>query len=46
MLSINTMIIAGKVRNSPCFCTKGAKYKHCHGRDLIAYLNSIVNNCT
>lgn len=40
MMGINTMILAGKVRNSPCFCNSGTKYKQCHGKDLVGYLNT------
>jgi hypothetical protein len=35
------MIEKNNVRNSPCFCLSNLKYKHCHGKDLIVYLNSI-----
>jgi hypothetical protein len=41
MVAINSMLENGMVRNSTCFCQSGLKYKQCHGKDLIPYLNSI-----
>ena len=41
MVAIDSMLEKGMVRNSPCLCQSGLKYKQCHGKDLILYLNSI-----
>lgn len=42
MVAINSMLEKGMVRNSPCLCQSGLKYKQCHGKGLIPYLNSIA----
>jgi hypothetical protein len=41
ILRIETMMDNGQSRNSPCFCSSGAKYKHCHGQDLIHNLQRV-----
>jgi hypothetical protein len=35
MIRIDEMLCNNQTRNSPCFCSSGNKYKHCHGKDLI-----------
>ncbi|HWY38632.1 MAG TPA: SEC-C domain-containing protein [Bacteroidia bacterium] len=41
MAGVDGMLKKNGVRNTPCFCLSNLKYKHCHGKDLVAYLNSI-----
>jgi uncharacterized protein YchJ len=41
MVGVGGMLEKNGVRNTPCFCLSNLKYKHCHGKDLIAYLNAI-----
>lgn len=35
------MVMGNLSRNSPCFCSSGEKYKHCHGHKLQEKLNRI-----
>ncbi|MDB5123026.1 MAG: motif domain protein [Mucilaginibacter sp.] len=41
MVGVESMLVKNGVRNTACFCSSNLKYKHCHGKDLVAYLNSI-----
>ncbi|MFC0512991.1 SEC-C domain-containing protein [Mucilaginibacter angelicae] len=41
MIAVDALLAKGGVRNSPCFCSSNLKYKHCHGKGLTSYLNSI-----
>jgi SEC-C motif len=41
MTGVDSLLKKGGVRNTACFCSSNMKYKHCHGKDLLAYLNTI-----
>jgi|SRR5665213_947889 len=41
MVEIERMLAQQRGRNSSCFCSSTLKYKHCHGKDLVPYLNQI-----
>lgn len=41
MTEIEVLLAKNGSRNSVCFCSSNTKYKHCHGKDLISYLNTI-----
>jgi hypothetical protein len=41
MIGVDRILSKGGVRNTHCFCSTNLKYKHCHGKGLTGYLNSI-----